>query len=488
MVPPIPFTHVARHDHRGRDTPGIGVAPRRESRPGLALPLGANPPRRLGVIVGDAECYEVFRELLDPIIREYHGIRQGDLDFEEWKDPELPTESNFLRRRGLGVVMGGPPSANVSGAARSSSSSRSRSRGVGGHGGVIKSGGVADDDEYDDEFDDEYDDEYDDDDDGSPVVRRRGRSISSEQRTRSILRRHPTIINNPRLMVTNRPADPEGKYVISTRIRVARSIDGFKFPPTMSRSDRRRVEGLVGECVSNSRGPTLSNGTYRSVLSMSSDQNHDLIKRHLLFDNPNEWTIASGLGRDWPDGRALFANVPDLGGVVRDDDDATTTTTTTPDFMIWVNEEDHVRAMCLRDGGDIQGVFTTLTNGVRELERELRARGHHFVHDARLGYLTSCPTNVGTAMRASVHVRLTNLGRLPGFFDLVERLKLEVRGKYGETDRHYTGVFDISNLERLGKSEVHLINVMVEGVSKLIELERRLEAGEVVDIDTIARV
>lgn len=59
-------------------------------------------------------------------------------------------------------------------------------------------------------------------------------------------------------------------------------------------------------------------------------------------------------------------------------------------------------------------------------------------------------------------------------------------GKYGETDRHYTGVFDISNAERLGKSEVHLINVMVEGVAKLIELERRLEAGEVVDINGIA--
>ncbi|KAL3769304.1 hypothetical protein ACHAW5_003839 [Stephanodiscus triporus] len=134
------------------------------------------------------------------------------------------------------------------------------------------------------------------------------------------------------------------------------------------------------------------------------------------------------------------------------------------------------------------GVFAMLTNGVRELERELCAHGHHFVHDARLGYLMSCPTNVGTAMRASVHVRLTNLGQLPGFFDLVERLKLQVQGKYGETDRHYTGVFNISNLERLGKSEVHLINIMVEGVSKLIELERRLEAGEVVDIDAIARV
>jgi len=286
------------------------------------------------------------------------------------------------------------------------------------------------------------------------------------------LRRHPTIINNPRL-VTNREADPDGNYIVSTRVRVARSLDGVKFPATMSRSDRRKVQNLVDECTKHFTTSNLAHGTYVPVLSMANDQNLDLIERHVLFDNPNEWTIASNLGRDWPDGRALYANVTDLRNQ-------------TPDFMIWVNEEDHLRIMCLRKGGDIQGVFTTVMTGMRELERELTKRGWGFAYDPRLGYLTSCPTNVGTTMRASVHVRLTELGRLPGFFELVQRLKLEARGKYGETDRHYTGVFDISNAERLGKSEVHLINVMVEGVAKLIELERRLEAGEVVNIDDIA--
>lgn len=82
---------------------------------------------------------------------------------------------------------------------------------------------------------------------------------------------------------------------------------------------------------------------------------------------------------------------------------------------------------------------------------------------------------------------MVNLGKLPGFFQLVQRLKLEARGKYGETDRQYTGVFDISNAERLGKSEVTLINIMVEGVAKLIEIERQLENGESVDIDEIAK-
>jgi len=467
---------------------------------GLALPIGANPPRRVGVLVGDAECYTVFRELLDPIISEIHGID----NYEEWADPELPMEGYFRMNEILKKAAAGssslPDDAGPPRPPRPVDVDEDDSY------GIIKSSGA--DEDSDENGDTSFLLNEEDDvfveyvalpssSSGTTSTAHTGAStsspgnsqqapstsstsssatchvatIASKRKESTPLRRHPTIINNPRL-VTNREADPKGKYIISTRIRVARSLDGVKFPTTMSRADRRRVQRLVGECTRHFQLPNLSNGTYLPVLGMTNDQNLDLIERHILFDNPNEWTIASGLGRDWPDGRAVYANVRDLNS-------------STPDFMIWVNEEDHLRIMCLREGGDIQGVFTTLMNGVRDLERELRERGWHFAYDPRLGYLTSCPTNVGTTMRASVHVRLTNLGRLPGFFRLVERLKLEVRGKYGETDRHYTGVFDISNAERLGKSEVHLINVMVEGVAKLIDLERRLEDGEAVDIDEI---
>ena len=437
-------------------------------RAGLALPIGANPPRRVGVLVGDAECYNVFSDLMDPIISEYHGLAT----FEEWSDPELP-EQGYFQPKIPEHVIPKPQQQDENDDVNY---------------GVMKSNGADEDGVENDDSSfllDEEGVEYvalpssvPTAENGTPTTtsnlaqtpsRRNVETIASKAKV--ALRRHSTIINNPRL-VTNREVDPEGKYVLSTRIRVARSLDGIKFPPTMSRSERRKVERLIKDCTKNFQGASLAHGSYLPVLSMSNDQNLDLIERHILFDNPNEWTIASGLGRDWPDGRALYANVTNLQ-------------TQTPDFMIWVNEEDHLRIMCLRNGGDIQGVFITLMNGIRELERELTKRGWTFAYDPRLGFLTSCPTNVGTSMRASVHVRLTNLGRLPGFFELVERLKLEVRGKYGETDRHYTGVFDISNAERLGKSEVHLINVMVEGVAKLIELERRLEAGQEIDLAQI---
>lgn len=461
-----------------RRTTSYGTTIEDVVRAGLALPIGASPPRRVGVLVGDPECYEVFRELLDPIISEYHGV---DTDKEyEWMDPELPMEQHFSKKGAEGDA-GSSTKSGTSNAPVAPTAEEDDEY------GVIKSNGADDDSDENDDSSfllDEEDDvfvEYialpsssaltspptlDSQSPPSPRVA----TIASKRK--SHLRRHSTIINNPRL-VTNREADPEGKYIVSTRIRLARSLDGLRFPTTMSRSERRMVQRLIGECIDAFQNPGLVDGTYVPVLSMTNEQNLDLIERHILFDNPNEWTVASGMGRDWPDGRALYANVPDLQ-------------TQTPDFMIWVNEEDHLRIMCLRTGGDIQGVFTSVMGGVRELEQELGRRGWRFAYDSRLGYLTSCPTNVGTTMRASVHVRLTELGRLPGFFDLVQRLKLEVRGKHGETDRQYTGVFDISNAERLGKSEVHLINVMVEGVAKLIELERRLEAGETVNIDEIA--
>jgi creatine kinase len=399
-------------------------------RPGVMLPLGAHPPRRLGLLAGDADCYTVFEELINPIVGEYHG-----LNGEEWEDPELPREGYFEKR-------------DVSGGREEE--------------GVIKSGGGGDEDSFEDE------------EDGDSNQSSSTTTQEMQQKTRPNLRRHSTIINNP-LLVSSKQVDPENKYIISTRIRIARSLDGVRFPTTMSRAERRRVQSLIKECCANFQSPKLGGGVYLPVLSMSTDQNLDLIERHILFDNPNEWTIASGLARDWPDGRGLYANVSDLQSQ-------------TPDFMIWVNEEDHLRLMCLRKGGDIQGVFTTLMMGVRELERELRCRGWEFAIHPKLGYLTCCPTNVGTTMRASVHVRLSKLGRCQGFGELVQALKLEVRGKYGEADRAAnTAVFDISNAERLGKSEVHLINVMVEGVATLIELERRLERGEVVDCEGIAR-
>jgi len=107
------------------------------------------------------------------------------------------------------------------------------------------------------------------------------------------------------------------------------------------------------------------------------------------------------------------------------------------------------------------------------------------VEDPRLGFLNASPANIGTALRASVFVKLVRLGQQPGFEDLVRRLHLIPRSDYPQNDRRYTGIFDMANAEALGKTEVEVINVMIRGVAFLIALEKRLENGEKLDLDEI---
>ena len=121
------------------------------------------------------------------------------------------------------------------------------------------------------------------------------------------------------------------------------------------------------------------------------------------------------------------------------------------------------------------------------LETSLHTRGQKFVEDPRLGFLNASPANIGTALRASVYVKLVQLGQQPGFEALVRRLRLIPRSEYPQNDRRYTGIFDIANAEALGKTEVEVINVMIRGVAELIALEKRLENGEEIDLDEECR-
>lgn len=135
-------------------------------------------------------------------------------------------------------------------------------------------------------------------------------------------------------------------------------------------------------------------------------------------------------------------------------------------------------------GGDVQHVFWQLSQAVWALETSLHARGQKFIEDPRLGFLNASPANIGTALRASVYVKLVQLGKQPGFENFcLEKIRLIPRSEYPQSDRRYTGIFDIANMEALGKTEVEVINVMIRGVAKLIALEKRLEQGEEIDLE-----
>jgi len=112
-----------------------------------------------------------------------------------------------------------------------------------------------------------------------------------------------------------------------------------------------------------------------------------LVNDHFLFKEGDRFLEACGLNRDWPSGRGIYHNRQKT-------------------FLVWINEEDQLRIISMQNDANIGAVFTRLCKGAAEIEKHMA-----FQHDAHLGYITSCPTNLGTAMRASVHIKLPLLGR-----------------------------------------------------------------------------
>ncbi|KAL0177579.1 hypothetical protein M9458_026473 [Cirrhinus mrigala] len=98
-----------------------------------------------------------------------------------------------------------------------------------------------------------------------------------------------------------------------------------------------------------------------------------------------------------------------------------------------------------------------------------------------LGYVLTCPSNLGTGLRAGVHVKLPNLSKYRQFEEILKRLRLQKRGTGGVDTAAVGGVFDISNADRLGFSEVELVQMVVDGVKLLIEMEKRLEKGQAIE-------
>merc|ERR1719324_163812 len=126
-------------------------------------------------------------------------------------------------------------------------------------------------------------------------------------------------------------------------------------------------------------------GTFYPLEGMSKADQEQLINDHFLFKEGDRFLDACNLNRDWPSGRGIFHN------------DAKT-------FLVWVNEEDQLRIISMQKGAGIAEVFERLSKGAAHIETKLP-----FAHDDHLGYITSCPTNLGTALRASVHIKLPKL-------------------------------------------------------------------------------
>merc|ERR1719495_549961 len=245
--------------------------------------------------------------------------------------------------------------------------------------------------------------------------------------------------------------------VHSCRIRVGRSIDGFGLSPGITKEQRVGVESLMKKATGTFSGDLA--GKYYPLTGMDEKVRQQLVDDHFLFVSGDRNLTVAGMERDWPEGRGIFHN-----------NDKT--------FLTWVNEEDQLRIISMQSGGDVRAVFDRLARGIEAVGESVKKEsGKDFMLDAKYGFIHACPTNLGTGMRASVHVDL------PGYTkDGADKLKarceelhLQPRGTRGESGGQTGITYDISNKHRLGYPEVQLVQKMIDGVNTLVKEDKELQ-------------
>lgn len=227
--------------------------------------------------------------------------------------------------------------------------------------------------------------------------------------------------------------------IVSSRIRLARNLNGYPFPA------RLKSDGQAKEIIRSVSAAINKVDEFRLYYmdGVSSDEALNLVENRL---------ISPALLR-MPARSAVLINEK-------------------KNISIMINEEDHLREQCISDGMSLRTAYKTMS-----AKDSLIARSIPFAYDEQLGYLTACPTNLGTGLRASVMMFLPALslgGIMPDVIKSVTRLGLTVRGAYGEGTQAKGYTFQISNEVTLGVSEETIISQVESVASRIAEME----AGE----------
>jgi arginine kinase len=162
------------------------------------------------------------------------------------------------------------------------------------------------------------------------------------------------------------------------------------------------MESKVAPLLSGLEGELK--GSYYPLLGMTKEVQQQLIDDHFLFKEGDRFLQAANACRFWPIGRGIYHN-------------------NEKSFLVWVNEEDHLRIISMQQGGDLATIYKRMVAGVSEIEKKLP-----FSHSDRFGFLTFCPTNLGTTIRASVHIKLPKLASDKALLDATAgQYNLQVR-------------------------------------------------------------
>jgi len=237
-----------------------------------------------------------------------------------------------------------------------------------------------------------------------------------------------------------RGSGPEADIVISSRIRLARNLADYPFISRATRPDRTQIEHVLRERILSieASGDLL----YLNVEELEGVDRQFLVERQLISREHAESQGARAVAID---------------GCEK--------------FSLMINEEDHLRMQVMQSGLNLQSVWEQVNRLDDLIEEKVT-----FAFHERLGYLTACPTNVGTGMRVSVMLHLPALvitRQIDKVFRSLQKISLAVRGLYGEGSQAMGDFYQISNQITLGRTEAELIRQVAEIVPVIIDYERQ---------------
>lgn len=241
---------------------------------------------------------------------------------------------------------------------------------------------------------------------------------------------------------------PDYEIVLSTRVRLARNIQGFPFATRASGEDRDRLLAQAYEALNDNE--VLGDADLWKMADLEASERTRLLERHLVSHE----LIGGHDGEPLRASALAIRRGRSLG--------------------LMINEEDHLRLQVLAGGFQLERAW----KDVEQLDEEIGQRLPYAFHH-EFGFLTSCPTNVGTGLRASVLIHLPGLVLTKEIHKVLQgigQLGLTYRGLYGEGSEIVGNFFQISNQTTLGKTEEDLIDHLGSIVARVIDYEKQARA------------
>jgi protein arginine kinase len=237
---------------------------------------------------------------------------------------------------------------------------------------------------------------------------------------------------------TARRHGPHDRIVMSSRVRLARNVRDAAFPGWAKKPERVKILEMIRPAVESL--PEMKGAFSEAMDNLAALDKQILVERHLISREHAAKSSGSGL-------------------VLNREES----------FCVMINEEDHLRMQALRPGLQLRQAWGAIDHLDSELEKKL-----DYAFDNELGYLTACPTNLGTGIRVSAMLHLPGLvlgEQINPIIQSVNKLGLAVRGLYGEGTEALGNVFQVSNQMTLGETETTIVERLEKVLAQIIEHE-----------------